>query len=99
MDSLHKLSTSPNVAQDDLLFHDEKAANSQLAFLLSRMRHPEFPEPIGVFRAVDRPTYDEMINSQVADAKSENGDGDLAKLFASGETWDGYLTDVGSRFW
>lgn len=76
-----------NVAQDDLLFHDEKAANSQLAFLLSRMRHPEFPEPIGVFRDIDRPTYDEMINSQVDDAVSEKGAGELQKLFHSGDTW------------
>jgi 2-oxoglutarate ferredoxin oxidoreductase subunit beta len=76
-----------NVAQDDLLFHDEKAANSQLAFLLSRMRHPEFPEPIGVFRDIDRPTYDEMINLQVDDAVSEKGAGELQKLFHSGDTW------------
>ena len=76
-----------NVAQDDLLFHDEKAPNSQLAFLLSRMRHPEFPEPIGVFRDVDRPTYDEMINSQVDDAVSEKGAGELQNLFHSGDTW------------
>lgn len=75
------------VAQDDLLFHDEKAANSQLAFLLSRLRHPEFPEPIGVFRDVDRPTYDDLINSQVQDAKNEKGNGDLEKLFGSGDTW------------
>ncbi len=76
-----------NVAQDDLLFHDEKASNSQLAFLLSRMRHPEFPEPIGVFRDIDRPTYDEMINSQVDDAVSEKGAGELQNLFHSGDTW------------
>lgn len=76
-----------NVAQDDLLFHDEKAESNQLAFLLSRMRHPEFPEPIGVFRAIDRPTYDDSINAQVADARSEKGEGDLAKLFTSGDTW------------
>ncbi|MDA7880609.1 2-oxoacid:ferredoxin oxidoreductase subunit beta [Mariniblastus sp.] len=76
-----------NVAQYDLLFHDEKAPNSQLAFLLSRMRHPEFPEPIGVFRDVDRPTYDEMINSQVDDAVSEKGAGELQNLFHSGDTW------------
>jgi len=76
-----------NVPQDDLLFHDEKAANSQLAFLLSRLRQPEFPEPIGVFRDVDRPTYDDLINSQVEDAKQEKGQGDLAKLFHSGDTW------------
>ena len=65
--------TSSDVAQDDLLFHDEKAPNSQLAFLLSRLRHPEFPEPIGVFRDVDRPTYDDLINSQVEDAEREKG--------------------------
>lgn len=76
-----------NVSQDDLLFHDEKASNSQLAFLLSRMRHPEFPEPIGVFRDIDRPTYDEMINSQVDDAVSEKGAGELQNLFHSGDTW------------
>ena len=75
------------VAQDDLLFHDEKADNSQLAFLLSRMRHPEFPEPIGVFRAIERPSYDEMINKQVADARGDMGEGDLAKLFTTGDTW------------
>ena len=76
------------VATDDLLFHDEKADNNQLAFLLSRMRHPEFPEPIGVFRAVDRLPYDQAINAQVADARAEAGnDGQLADLFAGGDTW------------
>lgn len=76
-----------NVAQDDLLFHDEKSANTQLAFLLSRFRYPEFPEPIGVFRCVARPTYDSEINAQVEEAISEYGEGDLTKLFSSGDTW------------
>lgn len=76
-----------NVAQDDLLFHDEKADNSQLAYLLSRMRYPEFPEPIGVFRDVVRDTYDDAINVQVAQAKAEKGPGDLTKLFGGGDTW------------
>ncbi len=76
-----------NVAQDDLLFHDEKIESPQLAFLLSRMRHPEFPEPIGVFRDVQRATYDDMINGQVDDAKAEKQEGELADLFAGGETW------------
>lgn len=75
------------VAQDDLLFHDEKTPSNQLAFLLSRMRHPEFPEPIGVFRAVERATYNDEINAQVEDARTEQQDGDLTKLFNSGDTW------------
>jgi 2-oxoglutarate/2-oxoacid ferredoxin oxidoreductase subunit beta len=55
--------------------------------LLSRMRHPEFPEPIGVFREVDRPKYDEMINAQIAEARQTKGEGDLQKLYHSGDTW------------
>ncbi len=47
-----------------------------VTFLLSRLRYPEFPEPIGVFRDVDRPTYDERINAQVEDAIAEKGEGD-----------------------
>jgi 2-oxoglutarate/2-oxoacid ferredoxin oxidoreductase subunit beta len=77
------------ISEDDLLFHDEKADEPSLAYLLSRMRYEDgFPEPIGVFRAVDRPRYDVMINDQIELATSERGKGDLDKLFASGDTWD-----------
>jgi 2-oxoglutarate ferredoxin oxidoreductase subunit beta len=75
------------ISEDDLLFHDEKAPEPTLAYLLSRMRHPEFPEPIGVFRAVDSPKYDVELNKQVALAKEKKGPGDLDALFNSGETW------------
>ena len=75
------------ITEDDLLFHDERAPEPTLAYLLSRMRHPEFPEPIGVFRDVDKPKYDEMINSQIAEARKTKGEGDLQKLYYSGDTW------------
>jgi 2-oxoglutarate ferredoxin oxidoreductase subunit beta len=51
------------------------------------MRYPQFPEPIGVFRCVDRPTYDFQVNNQIEQAKTQRGPGDLQKLFSSGETW------------
>jgi 2-oxoglutarate ferredoxin oxidoreductase subunit beta len=75
------------ITEDDLLFHDERAPEPSLAYLLSRFRHPEFPEPIGVFRAVDKPRYDELLNKQIADVKAAKGEGDLMKLFNSGDTW------------
>jgi 2-oxoglutarate ferredoxin oxidoreductase subunit beta len=75
------------INEDDLLFHDEQAPEPTLAYLLSRMSHPEFPEPIGVFRSVDKPVYDEQLNLQVAQAIEKRGPGDLDKLFNSGETW------------
>jgi 2-oxoglutarate ferredoxin oxidoreductase subunit beta len=76
------------ITEDDLLFHDEKAVEPSLAYLLSRMRYPEFPEPIGVFRAVDKPKYDEELNNQIAAAREAKGEGDLNDLFNSGETWE-----------
>ena len=76
------------ITEDDLLFHDEKATEPSLAYLLTRMRHQDgFPEPIGVFRSVNAPRYDIMINDQVDQAIKENGPGDLEKLFHAGETW------------
>jgi len=76
------------IAEDDLLFHDEKATEPSLAYLLSRMRHPEFPEPIGVFRAIDAPMYDQQLNNQIAVARQQKGDGDLETLFNSGDSWE-----------
>lgn len=75
------------VSPDDLLIHDEKASEPSLAFLLSRMRYPEFPEPLGVFRAVDRDRYVEMVHKQINDAVARRGEGDLQKLVTGTETW------------
>jgi 2-oxoglutarate ferredoxin oxidoreductase subunit beta len=75
------------ITEDDLLFHDEKAEEPTLAYLLARMRHPEFPEPIGVFRAVDRPKYDVELNLQMEQAIKDKGEGDLDELFNAGNTW------------
>ena len=76
------------ISEDDLLFHDEKATEPSLAYLLSRMTHPEFPEPIGVFRAVDHPRYEEQVDQQVTDAKAQKGEGNLDALFRTGDTWE-----------
>jgi 2-oxoglutarate/2-oxoacid ferredoxin oxidoreductase subunit beta len=75
------------VSEDDLLFHDEKAEEPALAFLLARMRYPEFPEPVGVFRDVTRPIYDERVVAQMQEARDKRGEGDLDALFHSGDTW------------
>jgi 2-oxoglutarate ferredoxin oxidoreductase subunit beta len=74
------------VSESDLLVHDE-GADTTLTYMLSRMRHPEFPEPIGVFRDVDRPIFDEAVRDQVKTAREKYGEGDLDQLFSSGDTW------------
>ncbi len=74
------------VSQDDLLFHDEKA-DSTLVHLLAKMRHPQFPEPIGVFRDIDIPIFEDQVRGQIDSAIEKRGRGDLNKLFNSGDTW------------
>lgn len=74
-------------SEDDLIFHDEKATDPSLAFMLARMSKLKgLPEPIGVFRAVEKPTYEAMVVDQIAAAKAQ-GEGDFDKLFNSGDTW------------
>jgi 2-oxoglutarate ferredoxin oxidoreductase subunit beta len=75
------------VGEKDLLVHDETVEEPTLAFLLSRMTHPEFPEPLGVFRNVRRPTYDELVQQQGEQALKAKGPGKLEKLFASDDVW------------
>ncbi len=75
------------IKDDDLLFHDERSTEPTLAYMLSRMYHPEFPEPIGVFRAIDRPSYDEMLEDQVEAAVAAQGEGTLEGLLTGGDTW------------
>lgn len=51
------------------------------------MDHPLFPVPVGVLRAVERPTYDGIVEEQQAMAVQRYGQGDLDKMFSSGDTW------------
>jgi 2-oxoglutarate/2-oxoacid ferredoxin oxidoreductase subunit beta len=74
------------ISEADLLVHDER--DDAIAFLLSSMQPPKFPTPLGVFRAVERTTYDEAINQQLYHAKGQQGRGDLDELFGRGDTWD-----------
>jgi 2-oxoglutarate ferredoxin oxidoreductase subunit beta len=75
------------ITEDDLLFHDEKSADPSLAFLLSRFKHPSFPEPVGIFRQVDAPIYDLEVNRQMESELAKKGQGDFDKLFNGGDTW------------
>jgi 2-oxoglutarate/2-oxoacid ferredoxin oxidoreductase subunit beta len=77
-----------DVGEQALLVHDEYAEESSLAFALSRISHtPHGPTPIGVFRDVARPVYDELMVEQLEAAKGEQGAGDLAALLHAGDTW------------
>ena len=75
------------ITEADLLVHDAQAADPSLAFMLARMDYPDFPVPVGIFRSVQKPTYDELLEAQVQDSVNRMGPGNLEKLLNSGDTW------------
>jgi 2-oxoglutarate ferredoxin oxidoreductase subunit beta len=77
-----------DVGEGALLVHDEHHETASLAFSLSRISHtPHGPTPIGIFRDIERPVYDELMAEQLETAKSERGEGDLKALLHAGDTW------------
>jgi 2-oxoglutarate ferredoxin oxidoreductase subunit beta len=54
--------------------------------MLSRLTHPDYPVPVGIFRDVTRPTFHDAAKAQVDAAKAKTP-ADLGKLFNSGSTW------------
>jgi len=72
--------------REDILVHDEKA-DPALANILARATYPDYPVPVGVFRAVERPTLESLLAHQIEEARAK-AEGNLGRLLNAGETWD-----------
>jgi 2-oxoglutarate ferredoxin oxidoreductase subunit beta len=71
----------------EALVHDEREARPVLSFMLSNLTQPEFPEPFGVFRAVERETFDDTVHEQIHQARAQRGTPDLQTLLNGNESW------------
>ena len=81
------------VGEENLLVHDETAAEPTLAYFLSRMGPPYFPTPVGVFRSIDKPVYDQALMAKVDAARAGDPPG-LNELFRQEENWAVPARDV-----
>ena len=77
------------VGAQNLLVHDAHAVDPGVAFALSRLSHPVTLQdtPIGIFRDVQRPSYDRLLRDQLASAEATSGRGDLGALLRGSDTW------------
>ena len=76
------------VGENGLLVHDADQREPSLAFALSRITYEtDGAVPLGVFRSVDRPVYDDLMSEQLEQARVRSGEGDLEALLHSGDTW------------
>ncbi|MFM1941285.1 MAG: hypothetical protein RI897_267 [Verrucomicrobiota bacterium] len=76
------------VPESETLVHNAKAVSPALAEMLAALAPPEFPIALGVFRAVERPVYNDLLMEQIDDAVEKKGKGNLAKLLNAGTTWE-----------
>jgi 2-oxoglutarate/2-oxoacid ferredoxin oxidoreductase subunit beta len=90
-DSSLKVVEVADVDESEVVVHDAHADDPSHAFDLSRLAELSLARtPIGVFRDVDRPVYDELMADQLARAAETQGGGDpdaLGSLLAGSDTW------------
>ena len=87
------------VEADQILVHDPSAEDPSTAFALSRLTDTGYlnQSPIGIFRQVARPTYDDQARQQIRTAQGDAGGTGggigadpqtrLAALISGGDTW------------
>ncbi len=78
-----------DVGEDAIIRHDAHAKDPGLAFALSRLANPRTLQntPIGIFRDIQRPSYDRLLREQVAAVAEKQGKGDLQSLLNGKDTW------------
>jgi 2-oxoglutarate ferredoxin oxidoreductase subunit beta len=85
--SVVPLADGQDPAAAGVAVHRERCETPAYAFALASLKRPDFPLPLGIFRAVEKPTYEDMLTAQVVGARKKRGAGDLATLLGSGDTW------------
>jgi len=78
-----------DVGLEKILVHDEQRPEPSLAFALSRLASgPYEPTPVGIFRAIQRPSYEIELSRQLAAVQERGGAPDLDGLLGSGNVWE-----------
>ncbi len=79
------------VGLESIVVHDQHRADPSYAFGLSRLTDAGVLHraPIGVFRSVEAPAYDDLSREQLTLAAQQGGsEDDLQTMIAGGDTWD-----------
>jgi 2-oxoglutarate ferredoxin oxidoreductase subunit beta len=73
----------------DLVVHDAHTEDPAYAFALSRLTDAGVlhQAPIGIFRSVERPAYDDLVRQQITTSQEAQGTGDLQALVTGADTW------------
>lgn len=76
------------ITEEDLLVHDSYQKDPGIHLMLAKMSYPNYPVALGVIRSAMYPTYDDLVEEQIAYAKATSKIKCVDDLLNSGETWE-----------
>ena len=76
------------ITEADILIHDATRENTGVHMMLAQMWPPEYPMAFGVIRAVKKPTFNQIFEKQMEEAKATSKIKCVDDLLNSGETWE-----------
>lgn len=60
------------ITNKDILIHDAKNPDMSMHMMLAQMNPPDFPIALGLIRMTAKPTFDDLIEDQIKNAKSKS---------------------------
>ncbi len=75
------------ITEKDLVVHDMHREDPVYAAMLTQMDYPDYPMPVGIYRAVKKPVYEEELEAQIKEVTALKGRRNLQALLRGTEYW------------
>jgi 2-oxoglutarate ferredoxin oxidoreductase subunit beta len=75
------------IGKKDLVVHDMYREDPNYASMLTEMASPDFPLPVGIYRAVKKPVYEVELEAQIKSVTALKGRRNLQALLRGSEYW------------
>lgn len=76
------------ITEADILIHDRYQQDPGIHLMLAQMTPPYYPLALGVIRSAMYPTYDDLVEEQIDNAKANSPIKNVDDLLNSGDTWN-----------
>jgi len=76
------------ITEDDILVHDQYQQDPGIHLMLAKMGPPHFPVAMGVIRSAMYPTYDDLVEIQIEEAKKNSNIKSVNDLLNSGDIFE-----------
>jgi len=90
VDGQYKVAATADADEASIVVHDETREEPSQALALSRLTEPGIlrQAPIGIFRRVERPAYDDLVRDQIRTVEAEDQAAAIAAMIAGKATWE-----------